>query len=225
MLQSLARAQSEREVWWVHGARNGAEHAFKEEVDHLLGELPHAHRFIAYSRPGQEERPGPTFDAAGRLDGAKLDAAGIPLDADYYLCGPDGFTRDLSASLTARGVPPERVATETFGVTAAITPGIAQANRPLPHQPAGQAGDGPSVTFTRSNLTVPWNTGYASLLELAEACDVPVSYGCRAGVCHYCETGILAGDAVYTATPLEPPGDGRILVCCAQPASEVALEL
>ncbi len=28
-----------------------------------------------------------------------------------------------------------------------------------------------------------------SLLELAEACDVPVRWSCRAGVCHNCEVG------------------------------------
>jgi ferredoxin len=81
------------------------------------------------------------------------------------------------------------------------------------------------VTFLRSNLTVAWDPNYSSLLELAEACDVPVRFSCRTGVCHYCETGILAGTVAYDPKPLEPPPDGRALVCCSQPRTEVTLEL
>jgi ferredoxin len=60
---------------------------------------------------------------------------------------------------------------------------------------------------------------------LAEACDVPVAFGCRTGVCHYCETEMLTGEVAYKVTPLEPPADGRVLMCCTQPRTEVTLEL
>ncbi len=225
MLQALADAPTTREVWWIHGARNGDEHAFGNEIDQLLGSLPHAHRVIAYSRPAPGELAGSSFDMIGHVDSGLIDTAGVPIDADYYLCGPDGFMRDVSAALTARGVSPERVAMEVFGAAAVIAPGAADSDGPAPHQPAGAAGRGPAVTFSRSNLTVAWDPAHSSLLELAEACDVPVSFGCRTGVCHYCETGILAGEVTYTTPPLEQPSGGRILVCCSQPRSEVALEL
>jgi ferredoxin len=133
--------------------------------------------------------------------------------------------RDVSAAITARGVPPEQIAMEVFGAGAVITPGVAEGDRPAPHRPAGAPGRGPAVTFSRSKLTVAWDPAHSSLLELAEACDVPVGFGCRTGVCHYCETGILAGEITYTTEPLERPGEDRILVCCSQPRSEVALEL
>jgi ferredoxin len=81
------------------------------------------------------------------------------------------------------------------------------------------------VTFVRSNLTVRWDDQYSSLLDFAEACDVPVGFGCRTGVCHNCESGILAGDVTYDTQPLEPPPDGRVLVCCTHPASELTLDL
>ncbi|MGI8712716.1 MAG: MOSC domain-containing protein [Solirubrobacteraceae bacterium] len=225
MLQSLVQAQSTRDVWWVHGARNGAEHAFGPEVDRLLSSLPDTHRLITYSRPAAGELPGATFDTTGRVDAAMVQAAEIPVDADYYLCGPGGFMQNLSAGLAARGVPPEQIAMEVFGAAAATAPGVTDGHRRQPHQPAGAPADGPAVTFSRSSLTVAWDPGYASLLELAEACDVPVSFGCRIGVCHSCETGILTGDVSYSTAPLEPPAEGRILVCCAQPRSELALEL
>jgi ferredoxin-NADP reductase len=226
MLHSLVDAGDTREVWWIHGARNGAEHAFGDEVDRLLASLPNAHRFVAYSRPAPDDVAGERFDATGRITIETIERAGIPSGADYYICGPDGFMRDLSAGLTASGVPPERVSIEVFGATTATRPGItASGPARAPHQPGGHLGPGPEVTFSRSNLTVPWDPSYASLLELAEACDVPVSFSCRTGVCHSCETGLLAGEVAYVTEPLEQPEDGRVLVCCTQPAAELTLEL
>ena len=71
----------------------------------------------------------------------------------------------------------------------------------------------------------PWDDRYPSLLDLAEACDVPVGFGCRTGVCHNCESGLMAGAVTYTTDPLESPPEGRILVCCSHPASELTLDL
>ncbi|HEX5193786.1 MAG TPA: MOSC and FAD-binding oxidoreductase domain-containing protein [Solirubrobacteraceae bacterium] len=226
MLQALATSGDEREVWWLHGARNRASHAFGAEVDQLLGRLPHAHRVVTYSRPRPGEIPGVDFDAVGRLSVETITEAGVPRDADYYLCGPTEFMSSLSAALVAHGVAPERVARETFGAVAAGArpPGM-EAEQPPPHPPAGEPGTGPAVTFSRSGLTVAWDPSYGNLLELAEACDVPVSFGCRTGVCHYCESGLLTGSVDYVTEPLDAPDAEHVLMCCAQPASEVTLEL
>jgi ferredoxin-NADP reductase/MOSC domain-containing protein YiiM len=225
MLHAMATAGDPREMWWIHGARDGAEHAFAGEVDELLNALPRAHRIVSYSRPGPDDAPGAAFDRTGRISIETIIAGEIPVDADYYLCGPDPFMRSLSAALTARGTPPEHVAMELFGagsVTAA--PGLERA-APAPHPPAGRRGAGPAVTFSRSGLTVPWDESHGTLLELAEACDVPVSFGCRNGVCHSCESGLLSGEVGYVIEPLERPDDTKVLVCCAAPVAPVTLEL
>ena len=116
---------------------------------------------------------------------------------------------DISAALTARGAAPDRVSAEVFGAEDPITPGVVGAPKRAPHPPAGQPGPGPSVSFSRSNLTVPWDPAFASLLELAEACDVPVRWSCRTGVCHTCVTGLVSGKVSYRPDPLEPPEDGQ----------------
>jgi ferredoxin len=154
-----------------------------------------------------------------------LDAAGVPEDADFYVCGPDGFKRAIGAALTARGVEPQRVATEVFGAVTVHASGIVPAGSRAPHAPAGPPGRGPTVTFARSDLAVAWDDRYPSLLDLADACDVPVGFGCRTGVCHNCESGLLTGAVAYGPDPLEPPPEGRVLVCCSRPASELALDL
>ncbi len=225
MLQALADAGATREVWWVQGARDGREHAFGAEVEQLLAALPHAHRIISYSRPGPGEAPGVAFDEVGRVSIETITAAGVPVDADYYLCGPDAFMRSLSAALVARGTTPEHVAMEVFGAQAVISaPGL-DGEHPPPHPPSGPPGTGPEVTFSRSDLVVAWDPSYGSLLELAENCDIPVSFGCRIGVCHYCETGLLTGEVSYGTEPLERPEGERVLLCCTQPTGEVTLEL
>ena len=60
---------------------------------------------------------------------------------------------------------------------------------------------------------------------MAEACDVPVRWACRTGVCHQCESGLVSGEVDYEPEPLEPPTAGRVLVCCSRPRTDVALDL
>lgn len=225
MLHALAREHSTRGVWWLHGARNHDEQAFGAEVDDLLAALPNAHRHVAYSRPADPDAHGADHDLTGRLDLAALEQSGAPRDADYYLCGPDGFMRAIGAALAVRGVASERIATEIFGAIATHASGIVTAGDRAPHTPDGPTGTGPIVTFSRSNLSVPWDDRYPSLLDFAEACDVPVGFGCRNGTCHNCESGLLAGDVSYYIEPLEAPPDGRVLVCSTRPTTELTLDL
>jgi ferredoxin-NADP reductase/MOSC domain-containing protein YiiM len=219
MLGALAAAGSEREVWWLHGARCGAEDALAAEARALLARLPGAHAHVRFSRPADGDVLGRDYDRAGRLEAHVLADLGVPVDADYYLCGPAGFMTALSAGLLAAGVAPERLRSEAFGPSAASGP------RTPPHAPAGAAGRGPLVSFARSGLTVAWDERFASLLELAEACDVPADWSCRTGVCHRCEVGLVEGELRYEPEPLDRAADGAALVCCSTPAGAVVLDL
>ena len=132
---------------------------------------------------------------------------------------------DISAGLAAMGFSASRIHTELFGPAPGQTPGIAATAARAPHPPAGQPGDGPTIAFARSDLTIPWSSDYGSLLELAEACDVPVRWSCRTGVCHTCETTLIAGDVDYGPDPVEPPADGSVFICCSQPRDDLVLDL
>ena len=132
---------------------------------------------------------------------------------------------DIAAALTARGVAPDRVSSEIFGPGKSQTPGVIGAPATAPHPPTGAPGAGPLISFSRSNLSVAWDPSFASLLELAEACDVPVKWSCRTGVCHTCETGLVSGEVGYQPDPLEQPAPGSALICCSQPSDELTLDL
>jgi len=224
MLHSLAETGSTRPVWWIHGARNSTEHPFAEEASSLLKQLPCAHTHVSYSRPRESDRAGVDYTASGRLSGDLFGALGLPGNAQAYLCGPQSFMQDLSAALANYGLDRAHIHVETFGADAPLTPGITEAVKP-PHPPDGPAGRGPTVAFARSGLTVPWHPRYGSLLDFAEACDVPTRWSCRTGVCHNCETALLSGTVSYDPDPVEPSAEGNVLICCSAPREKLVLDL
>ena len=224
MLHELAAAGSTRPVWWLHGARDGDNHPFARESRDLLNRLPNSRSNVFYSQPTPTDQLGVDYTDRGRLSVEVLAELGLPHDGDAYLCGPVTFMDDFSAALTAHGLDPARVHSERFGVIDALTPGIIAQTTP-PHPPTGPAGHGPAVHFARSGLDAPWGPPSTTLLEFAEACDVPTRWSCRSGVCHTCETALLSGSVRYDPAPLDLPAEGNILICCARPEGDVVLDL
>lgn len=224
MLHSLAAAGSPREVWWLHGARNGTEHPFAAESRELLNRLPASRSHVAYSHPASSDRRGVDYTEDGRLSIATIRELGVPRETEAYLCGPVSFMDGLGADLAAFGLDASRIHMETFGAGAALTPGITATSTP-PHQPAGPPGTGPEIQFARSGIAAPFGPPRRTLLEFAEACDVPTRWSCRTGVCHNCETALLSGSIQYDPEPLEPPADGSILICCSRPTANLVLDL
>ena len=225
MLSALVEEQSDREIWWLHGARSSREQSFAAETRNLLASLANVHTHIYFSRPGPGDLEGRDFDSAGRLTSSALAELAPPRDAKAYVCGPAEFMEEISAGLAAIGIDASRIHTEPFGPAASLTPGIAATRIRKPHPPPGRPGEVPTIDFARSDLAVTWSSDYNSLLELAEACDVPVRWSCRTGVCHNCETTLIAGDLDYNPEPVEPPATGSALICCSQPLNDVVLDL
>jgi len=223
MLHALASQHSKRAVWWLHGARNRSEHVFALESRQLLSSLPNARSHIMYSRPDPGDRPGRDYDAVGRLSVPALDQFGVPREADFYLCGPASFLSGFSSSLKDWGVEHRRIHSEAFGPGEGFTPGIAAPKSPEP--PRSVTGPGPRVSFVRSGVTGAWDRQFQSLLELAEACRVPVGWSCRTGVCHSCESALVSGSVEYEPEPLDPPAEGNILICCCRPKGDVEIDL
>jgi ferredoxin-NADP reductase/MOSC domain-containing protein YiiM len=224
MLHSLAAERSQREIWWIYGARNRVEHPFAEESRSLLKQLSRGRAYIMYSKPAAIDQVGTDFDATGHIDTALLERIGVSQGSDFYLCGPSSFLQNIGDGLRNWGVPPGNVHTEIFGSLEATTPGMAKVVH-TPHLPQGAPGSGPPVSFARSGITAAWDPKFESLLELAEACDVPVRWSCRTGVCHTCMTGLIGGSIIYNPEPLERPAPGNVLVCCSQPNAGVTLDL
>lgn len=226
MLSALAEARSPRPILWLHAARDRQHHPFGAEVRRLMRALPQARSYVCYSRPDAHDKLGEDFDAAGHLSQAVFDAIALPRDAEVYICGPNRFMADMKVALAAYGVAPERQHLEIFNGGESLNPGIVGGAPRAPHPPAGDADTGPMVSFARSGIAAHWNpAAYQNILELAEACDVPVRWSCRTGVCHNCESGLISGAVAYGPDPLEMPPEGNLLICCSRPTGDVVVDL
>jgi ferredoxin-NADP reductase/MOSC domain-containing protein YiiM len=226
ILHALAAARSTRPVLWLHAARDGQHHPFAAEVRRLMPALTHGRHYVCYSRPDSRDRMGEDFDAAGHLSREVFDAVCVPREAEVYICGPNRFMADMKQTLAALDVAPAQIHAEVFNGGESLTPGVVGAAARTPHLPYDDVDAGPLVSFARSGIVAHWRTSaYQSILELAEACDVPVRWSCRTGVCHNCESGLVSGAVAYGPEPLDQPADGNLLICCSQPTSDVVIDL
>ncbi len=226
MLYALAAGRSTRQVLWLHATRDRDHHPFAAEVRRLLLSLTHGRSYVCYSRPGSRDKMGEDFDATGHLSRSVFDEAGVPREADVYLCGPTRFMADMKDPLAMLGVAPERIHVEIFNGSESMTPGVVGTTTRTPHLPTDDANTGPLVSFARSSIAAHWKaSAYQSILELAEACDVPVRWSCRTGVCHNCESGLISGSVTYQPDPLDPPAEGNVLICCSRPQDDVVIDI
>jgi MOSC domain-containing protein YiiM/ferredoxin len=163
-------------------------------------------------------RPGATLDVAAPRGDFTLSAGTGPvllISAGIGVTPVLAMLHQLAAARSMREV----------GALASINPGLTGQAARSPHQPPGPAGTGPMVTFARSGIATRFGAAGRTLLELAEACDVPTRWSCRSGVCHTCTTPLLSGAVSYAPDPLEPAADGEVLICCAQPSADIVLDM
>jgi ferredoxin-NADP reductase/MOSC domain-containing protein YiiM len=224
ILHELAQARSAREVWWIYSARSPRESPLAGEARGLLKSLPHTREHVFYSRASAAELRR-EHTVAGHVTKDTLAALKLPASSQAYICGPPAYMADVSNALTTVGVAAASIHVELFGTLPATSPGVVGQAVRAPHPPPGQPGTGPLVTFARSGISTPFGDSWHSLLDLADACDVPSRWSCRTGVCHTCVTPLLSGDVAYSPEPLEAPSEGQVLVCCSQPRDDVVLDM
>ena len=226
MLHALAAVRSTRQVLWLYAARDRQHHPFVAEVRRPRSRSSTAAGMFAYSRPGSRDKLGEDFDATGHLSRSVFDAGRLPRERTSISAGPNDSMEDmqrrrsLGRSLAAdlrRNLQRQRVDDTRVVGTATRSP----------HVPKDDANSGPPGSFARSGIaTAHWKaSAYQSILELAEACDVPVRWSCRTGVCHNCESGLVSGAVAYEPQPLEKPADANLLICCSQPIRDVVIDL
>jgi ferredoxin len=81
------------------------------------------------------------------------------------------------------------------------------------------------VELQPAGALVRWAPAFQSLVELAEACDAPVRWACRTGVCQTCATGLTIGTVGYQPEPVEPPADGNAPICCCRSHGDIVIDL
>lgn len=133
--------------------------------------------------------------------------------ADFYVCGPAPLMDSLTRRLLSLGVTSDRILSESF--VGAKKSGILSADA---------MSDGAKVTFARSEIELEWTGDHYSLLDFAEENGVKVTFGCRAGSCGQCQTGLKSGSVSYVE-PVDEPDNGDVLLCCCIPNEDIELDL
>jgi len=121
---SMAKAASllnpQRHIWFLHGARDGSLHAFRDEVNAIAASNPNLHIVYCYSRPNLTDES--KYQHKGYVDIDLIKNVVAPemqnlcgsTDAQYFLCGSPSFMDSLRDGLREWDVPDNKVLFESF---------------------------------------------------------------------------------------------------------------
>ena len=217
MAKALTRLNPSRPIQFIHGARDGRYHAFRDEILETSQRNPNLNLHFAYSRPRPEDAG--KYHSTGYAD-TMLVRSLIEQEAEYFLCGSPSFMQSLRDGLKEAGVPEHRVFFEVFTAKRDVA-----VNKPLPKTEAEQTKTA-EIVFARSGQTVAWDSGSESLLEFAEANGLNPDYSCRQGVCGVCSCKIQEGEVEYQIDPTAEIEEGSVLICISKPkTSRIVLDL
>ena len=215
MAKACSRINPIRSIWFVHGARDGRYHAFRDEVRAIAAQNPNLNIHYAYSRPQAKDEGH--FHSTGYAD-IDLIRSLVSQEAEFFLCGSLPFLQSLRDGLKAWGVPDDRVFFELFMKARTATSESIS--------PVVEVNEGTEIVFTNSRKTVAWDSSQESLLEFAEANDLNPDYSCRQGICGTCACKIREGEVEYQTEPSTEIAPGEVLICIAKPkTARVVLEL
>jgi ferredoxin-NADP reductase len=217
MASWLSATQADRPAHLFYGVTNSHSHIFRQELIKLAASYRNLRMTTFYSRPLRTDQPGRDFDFAGRMQLAHIRKLIDTKDAEYYLCGPGDFMRQLQRELSAWGIPDADLHFEAFGPSS-----VRRDSGPSPARTTnGQA----MVRFERSDKTVRWQADCSSLLDLAERHGIQIEAGCRSGNCGTCVTALKSGRLDYLEEPTADCEDGSCFPCICVPAENVVLDV
>lgn len=223
------------EIHFLYGARTTADFIFREELEYLQKRHPRLHVAATMSRS-----QGTAWMGVEGPITKEFIARAVPEIARrrVHLCGPSSMMEAVKVALAELGVPKEQVKTEAFGPARGVTPGPAA---PLP-APAPAAPPAPALASTPAATVLRVATAEVlftksgksgalapdqTVLEAAEAIEVPIDYSCRVGICGACKVPLLKGEVTMEVEEGLPPEDkarGLILACQAKSVGSLEVE-
>lgn len=220
MLNTICESGSRRETWFFLGVRNSNEHVQKDYLERLAAEHLNVNLHICYSDPLGGDEHNVDYQHEGRVSVDLFKQVLPSNNYEFYICGPPPMMNSLTEALDEWGVPEADVNFEAFG------PASVKKAPAAPKDGDATAAKAPTatVTFARSQKTVAWDGSHESLLDLAEANDIAMDCGCRAGNCGTCITALKSGDVSYLNEPGSPPENGSCLTCISVPKGDVTLD-
>ncbi|OTB04919.1 hypothetical protein M426DRAFT_73238 [Hypoxylon sp. CI-4A] len=121
ILNSTVNAGSKRRISWIHGVHSSEVHAFSKHIKDICANDANNNISATFflTSPQQSDVEGVDYHYAGRTDLNKVDSKSkLFVDdnqAQYYICGPYAFMKDMEKYLLGAGVDAERIHLEIFG--------------------------------------------------------------------------------------------------------------
>ena len=215
LVNNKAGCGCNRQVWFIHSARNSEVHAFGEYVRTLAKDWSCLHTHIRYSSPLDCDVEGKDYDSVGRVDIDLLKSLLSFDDYEFYVCGPTAFMESLFDGLKSLNITDERIHYEFFGPGATLHKESLGSFKSLAEQLGDRAPV--AVKFARSEIEATWDPSKGTLLELAESEGLQPAYSCRSGICQTCTTRMISGNVEYLEPPMSEPKQGDALICCSFP--------
>lgn len=216
MLNSVLQGGTDREVWLFYGVRNGDEQIMKGPLQALANRHTNFHLHVCYSAPDESDVEGVDYQHRGRVDIPLLRATLKMMRYQFYVCGPKRMMESMIPGLEDWGVNSGDIYYESFGPATLIKHDKA-AEETTTAQPI-------TITFSRSGKSISWDPSANSLLEFAEANDIEVESGCRAGSCGSCQTAVRVGEVDYNQEPDADVEPGHCLLCISTPKGDLTLD-
>ncbi len=218
IILALLNANSKRQILLVYGLSNSTQHTFKNKLSELAAQFQNLKALTFYSNPIATDQQGTDYDLPGYATANILEPILSNPSLEFYICGPPPFMSEIYNGLIEHGVSDEKIHFEAFG------PASIKRTR---QQTAVTGADDQStqhyeIEFCKSNKKITWSNEFENLLELAEANEIELESGCRAGNCGTCELDLLEGDVQHPDHA--KANTDKCLTCVARPKSNLKLE-
>ena len=117
MISMLKRAiqDPQRQVVFVHGARNSGVHAMRDRLRETAKTYANFDLIVFYDDPLPQDVAGRDYNHAGLVDVKSIKNSILLPDADYYICGPIPFMRMQHDALKELGIQEAHIHYEVFG--------------------------------------------------------------------------------------------------------------
>jgi len=222
MLNAIVESGGKRPVWFVHGSRDGREHAMGAHIRRLAMENDNVHVHVSYSQPRLEDREGRDYESRGHVSLELLKRVLPPAAYDFYLCGPPPFMKSLYNGLLKWGVAESRINYEFFGPVSVLKEDAETTSKRVA---VSERTTDLEVSFLKAGLSAKWDPSFESILDLAEAQGLRPPFSCRAGICHTCTSKVIEGEVEYVTEPLDMPDPGCVLICVSKPKTNLTIDI